>query len=84
MTSTAWKSCAAGCALLLATLGPAGLIHAQTNPNGTAQNGTGQNGTKQNVNVAATPELDSLVLFGTGAAGVVGYALLRQRARRKS
>jgi hypothetical protein len=79
MTSTAWKSCAAGCALLLATLGPAGLIHAQTN-----QNGTGQNGTKQNVNVAATPELDSLVLFGTGAAGVVGYALLRQRARRKS
>ena len=84
MTRTAWKSCAAGCALFLATLGPASLIHAQTGQNGTTQNGTSQNGTKQNVNVAATPELGSIALFGTGAAGIAGYVLLRQRARRKS
>ena len=32
---------------------------------------------------AATPELDSLALFGTGAAGMAGYALMRIRARRR-
>lgn len=32
---------------------------------------------------AATPELDSLVLFGSGATGLAGYALLRLRARRR-
>lgn len=32
---------------------------------------------------AATPELDSLVLFGTGGLGLAGYALLRRRARRR-
>ena len=31
----------------------------------------------------ATPELDSLALFGTGAAGMVGYALMRLRAGRR-
>jgi hypothetical protein len=29
---------------------------------------------------AATPELDSLALFGTGAAGLAAYALMRTRA----
>ena len=33
--------------------------------------------------VAATPELDSLALFGTGAAGMAGYVLMRIRARRR-
>ena len=33
--------------------------------------------------VKATPELDSLVLFGAGAAGVAGYVLLRRRAGRR-
>jgi hypothetical protein len=33
--------------------------------------------------IAATPELDSVVLFGTGAAGIVGYGLMRLRARRR-
>ena len=33
--------------------------------------------------VAATPELDSLVLFGTGAAGLGGYGLMRLRAGRR-
>jgi hypothetical protein len=32
---------------------------------------------------AETPELDSLVLFGTGAAGMAGYAMMRLRARRR-
>ena len=30
---------------------------------------------------AQTPELDSLILFGSGAAGLAGYALIRRRAR---
>ena len=33
--------------------------------------------------VGATPELDSLVLFGTGLLGAGGYALTRFRARRR-
>lgn len=32
--------------------------------------------------IAQTPELDSLLLFGPGAAGLLGYAGLRLRARR--
>lgn len=32
---------------------------------------------------AQTPELSSLALFGTGAAGMAGYALTRMRAFRK-
>ena len=35
------------------------------------------------VNIAATPELGSLTLFGTGAAGMAGYALARLRAGRR-
>jgi hypothetical protein len=34
-------------------------------------------------NTAATPELDSLFLFGTGVAGFASYAALRIRARRR-
>ncbi len=44
-------------------------------------NGNGKGGTNPPA-VSATPELDSLVLFGTGAVGMVGYALTRVRARR--
>ena len=36
------------------------------------------------VSPAATPELDSLVLFGTGLLGAGGYALTRLRARGQS
>ena len=35
-------------------------------------------------NMAATPELDALTLFGSGLVGMGGYALSRFRARRKS
>ena len=43
--------------------------------------GSGSGGTNPPT-VSATPELDSLVLFGTGAATIMGYALTRVRARR--
>jgi hypothetical protein len=74
-----WINAAIGGALLVTgTLGSASLAHAQAN-----QNGVNQNGNKQNVTPAATPELSSLVLFGSGAAGLGGYALLRWRTRRR-
>jgi hypothetical protein len=34
------------------------------------------------VDPAATPELGSIVLFGSGAAGMAGYVLNRLRRRR--
>jgi len=34
------------------------------------------------VDVSATPELDSLALFGSGALGLASYGLIRWRARR--
>jgi hypothetical protein len=34
-------------------------------------------------NTSATPELDSVLLFGSGLSGIGGYALLRLRARRQ-
>jgi hypothetical protein len=45
--------------------------------------GTGGVGVGGGPNPASTPELGSLVLFGTGAAGIAGYALTRWRARRR-
>jgi hypothetical protein len=36
------------------------------------------------VDPAATPELGSLALFGSGAAGLTGYAALRLRRPRRS
>ena len=54
-------------------------------------NGNGNSGGNSNGNgngndppvLSATPELDSLALFGAGAAGLVGYTLLRLRAGRR-
>jgi hypothetical protein len=54
--------------------------------NGNGNGNGGNNGTGGNNNppsFAATPELDSLALFGTGAAGLAGYALMRLRAARR-
>jgi hypothetical protein len=82
MSRISWRGSIACGALLLGTLGPGGLAYAQGV--GTGQNGTNQNGNKQNVNMAATPELDSVLLFGTGAIGVAGFGLLKLRAARKS
>ena len=52
------------------------------NGNGNGSTNGNGNGNSNPPSVAATPELDSLVLFGTGAAGIASYALLRVRARR--
>jgi len=35
------------------------------------------------LSTSATPELESLLLFGTGSAGFGGYLLTRMRARRR-
>src|SRR5438067_12382620 len=80
-------------ALLGLALMSASPIAVQGNGNGNG-NATGE-GNGQNVNgnafghdqkdppaPSATPELSSLVLFGTGAAGAAGYALVRLRAGR--
>ncbi len=45
-------------------------------------NNSGGGGGTPPVDPAATPELGSLALFGTGAAGFAGYALTRLRAGR--
>ena len=52
------------------------------NGNGNGNGGSNGNGGNSPV-LNATPELDSLALFGAGAAGMVGYALLRLRAVRR-
>ena len=56
------------------------VVSAAGNGNGNGGGGN-DNGNKGQV-VTATPELDSLLLFGTGVAGLAGYAALRWRARR--
>ena len=50
------------------------------NGNGGVGNGNG-NGNLKHL-LAATPELDSMLLFGTGILGAAGYAALRLRSRR--
>jgi hypothetical protein len=49
--------------------------------NGNGGNGNGNGSTPLVLN--ATPELDSLMLFGAGAAGLASYALMRLRAGRR-
>ncbi len=44
----------------------------------------GSGGDGSGVNPGATPELDSLLLFGFGATGLGGYAMTRLRARRRN
>jgi hypothetical protein len=54
------------------------------NQQGGTQNGQGTNQQGQfgNISPANTPELDSLLLFGSGIVGVAGYVALRRRASR--
>ncbi len=53
-------------------------------PGGNGGNNNGNSGNGNNPPaVSATPELDSLALFGTGAAGMLSYALVRMRARKR-
>jgi hypothetical protein len=46
-------------------------------------NNTNQGQNQQGFKLSATPELDSLLLFGTGLVGVAGYGALRWRSRRR-
>ena len=45
--------------------------------------GTGGGNGNNPPSTAATPELESIALFATGAAGMAGYALTRIRARKR-
>jgi hypothetical protein len=58
---------------------PGGNGNGSSNRNGGSGNDNGNNPPV----VSATPELGSLVLFGTGAAGLASYALMRLRAGRR-
>ncbi|HYS28558.1 MAG TPA: hypothetical protein VEQ12_03515 [Candidatus Limnocylindria bacterium] len=57
-------------------------VHAQPNGQGGNGNGQGQN-QGDGPQWSATPELDSLFLFGAGMLGFGGYALTRIRSRRR-
>jgi hypothetical protein len=54
-----------------------------TNAFGQPLSGTGGYPTASGAIWAQTPELGSVALFGTGALGMAGFALLRWRARRQ-
>ena len=73
--------------LCLAVVVTASPIAAAPGGNGNGNgNGNGGNGNGNGINppvLSATPELDSLMLFGAGAAGLAGYALMRRRAGRR-
>jgi hypothetical protein len=57
----------------------------QQNQGGQNDNGNqGGNVQGQYPFLASTPELDSLLLFGSGAAGLAAYGMTRLRARRKA
>jgi len=45
--------------------------------------GGGTGGGGGGPNPGETPELDSLLLFGSGLSGLIGYATLRVRRRRQ-
>lgn len=74
-------SVACATALLVGTVSA---VSAQSaNGPGNYNNNNNNNGNNKILNLSATPELDSALLFGTGLFGVAGYATLRWRARRK-
>jgi uncharacterized repeat protein (TIGR01451 family) len=50
---------------------------------GTGTGGGGGGGGGGGPNPSDTPELDSLLLFGSGLSGLAGYAALRLRTRRR-
>ncbi len=59
-------------------------VHAQQNGQSGNGNGNGQGQNQGNgPQWSATPELDSLFLFGAGMLGFGGYALTRIRSRRR-
>ena len=58
---------------------------AGNNDGNNGNNGNGNSGNYGGGNppaVSATPELDSLALFGSGVAGILAYGVMRYRVRR--
>jgi hypothetical protein len=71
-----------GCAAIAMALAATGSVaYAGGNANSQGQNGNGQ-GQNGGPNVAATPELDSSVLFAFGTAALAGVTLVRRRLHR--
>jgi hypothetical protein len=70
------------------TIFPGGEIRGQVSAcedvTGSGGGGGGGGGTGTGTGGGATPELDSILLFGSGLAGIGGYALMRLRAGRRS
>ena len=73
------RSVAFGAMLLTAS---ASAVSAQS-ATGIAHGHRNGNDPPEAVPLAATPELDSVLLFGSGLVGLAGYATMRLRARRK-
>jgi hypothetical protein len=69
-----------GATLLLTLSNASPIAAAGQNNNNNNNNNNNDNNTPE---LSATPELDSLALFGTGAAGMAGYVLMRLRAGRR-
>jgi hypothetical protein len=67
------------CVVCISIVGSSPIV-AEASSNG---NGNGGGGHENPPAISATPELDSLALFGTGIAGMVGYGLMRVRATRR-
>jgi hypothetical protein len=65
--------------ILLANAAPAAAAPGTGNGNGNGGSGNGNGNGNKPPAMSATPELDSIVLFGLGAAGIAGYALNRVR-----
>ena len=75
-------SLACSAALLLLSAGSVAYA-AGGNDQGQNNNNQGQNGPKP-PSLAATPELDSIVLFGAGLLGAGGLGYWRMRVRRRA
>jgi hypothetical protein len=80
----AFRSSALALVLVAAVAGTAG-AQGQGLEHGRGPDGEGPPGQlkkQEPALVAATPELDSVVLFGTGALALAGYLLTRRRAAK--
>ena len=82
MSKANWRALLAGALVVAAATGCAPGPWGPGGGAGGGGAGGGGAGAGVPFDPAATPELGSLVLFGSGAAGFAGYALTRLRAGR--
>jgi hypothetical protein len=80
LVSRIWKTTAT--LVIIAALGVITAGSALAAPGGNG-NGKGNGNGTNPPSVASTPELESIALFATGAAGMAGYALTRFRSRKR-